>query len=87
MTHLNKKLPSFFNLQNEFEWGRDDVNNLCLHINWCRSDIHADSCSNEHLPVIFQQSDLLFNYYGANISGKVSLLCMKKEKIISGILN
>jgi len=24
------------NLQNKFEWGGDDVSNLCLHINWCR---------------------------------------------------
>ncbi len=24
------------NLQNKFEWGRDNINNLCLHNNWHR---------------------------------------------------
>ncbi len=34
-TPLTKRFILFVNLQNEFGWGRDCVNNLCLNINWC----------------------------------------------------
>ncbi len=32
---LAKIFLLFVNLQNEFDWGRDEVNKLCSHINWC----------------------------------------------------
>ncbi len=38
------------NLQNKFEWVRDDVHNLCLHINWCsRANVHLPNWQNPYL--------------------------------------
>jgi len=45
------------NLQNKFEWGRYDVNNLSLHLNWCCWLLHK--CPLGHNPIFPHPSHIL----------------------------